>query len=206
MLAGIGTGVFLVGNRQLGLSSAWNCSLYTFSLSQDGTVTVANGSSRDEPEQMAEVYINDNLVDTLNVPALAAGEGATLGIVSVPTNQSYSWRIDGTKDCANSGSVTVEDISASCSEVVAYDEDWAALSAAQLSQLSEGDIVRFAVSGTATSGTFERARFSVNGGAAQEVTDKRPGSEDFYYEYIIPAGVTSFNVTAEVFHSELGWF
>ena len=100
----------------------------------------------------------------------------------------------------------MSEISASCSAVIAYDENWAQLSAADLSALSEGDIVRFAVSGTATSGTFSMARFNVNGGGTVEVTDKRPGSEDYYYEYTIPANVNSFNVSAEIFHSELGWF
>ncbi|OGM31103.1 hypothetical protein A2803_05370 [Candidatus Woesebacteria bacterium RIFCSPHIGHO2_01_FULL_44_21] len=206
MIVGIGAGVFLVRNQEISRSSAWDCSLYSFTVSENGTVTVANGSSRDEPQQQAQVYVNNNLVDTFNVPALESGEGATLGTISLPTDQSYSWRIEGTKDCRDSGQSEVSEPSVSCSAVVAYDEDWSQLSAAQLSALSKSDIVRFAVSGTATSGTFDRARFSINGGPSTEVTDKRPGSEEFYYEYEIPTGTTNFAVSAEIFHNSVGWF
>lgn len=206
MLVGVGAGVFVVRNQDVNRTSAWDCSLYTFAVSENGTVTVANGSARREPQQQAQVYINDSLVDTLSVPALEPGEGATLGTISVPTNQSYSWRVVGTIDCRNSGQVNVSGPSASCGAVVAYDKNWAPLTAAQLSALSEGDIVRFAVSGTASSGAFERARFTINGGTAIEVTDKKPGSEEFYYEYKIPKDTYNFTVSAQIFHDSLGWF
>jgi hypothetical protein len=206
MLIGLGAGVFLIGNRQLLRTSAWDCSLYTFALSEDGTVTVANGSSSAAGAQQAAVYINNSLIDTFDVVELASGEGATLGKVSVPVNQSYTWRVEGLKDCKSSGSAQVSGIAASCSIVTAYDEDWTRLSAADLAALSEGNIIRFAISGTSSSGSFERARFSVNGAPAVEVTDIRPETGDFYYEYTIPAGIDNFNVGAEIFHSELGWF
>jgi hypothetical protein len=206
MVFGIGAGVFIVRNQQVGQSFAWDCSLYTFTLDDNGTVSVQNGSGRNEPGQQARVFINNNLVETFDVPALNSGEGATLGTVSLPSNQSYSWRIEGSKDCDDQGSKQVSEITASCSEVVAYDEEWAELTTTDLAALEEGDVVRFAVSGTASSGTIDMARFSVNGGSFVEVTDLRPGSDDFYYEYTIPEGVNSFNVSAEVFHSELGWF
>lgn len=112
----------------------------------------------------------------------------------------------GTVDCQNSGSVQSGGLTASCSAVSAYDENWNHLSANQLAQLEAGDEVFFAVSGTASSGTFQKARFSVNGAQPVEVTDKRPGSQDFYYKYKIPAGVTTFKVDADMLHSELGWF
>lgn len=206
MLVGIGAGVFVVRNQDILRSSAWDCSLYTFSVSENGTVSVANGSSRSEPQQQAQVYVNDSLVDTFSVPALDSGEGATLGTISVPTDQSYSWKIEGTSDCRDSGQLDVSEPSASCGAVVAYDENWSPLTASELSALSEGDIVRFTVTGTASSGAFERARFTVNGGTAVEVTDKKPGSEEFYYEYEIPEDTDSFTVNAQVFHNSLGWF
>jgi len=206
MIVGIGTGVFLVGNQQIFNSQAWDSSLYTFSLDKDGTVTVINGSSREEPAQKANVYINGILVKTLDVPALSPGEGATLGSVSIPSNQSFTWKVEGTNDCRNEGSVEFKETNASCGTVMAYDKNWNKLSIEELSQLSKGDIVRFAVTPTANTGVFKRARFSVNGETAVEVTDKRPGSEDFYFEYLIPDNVYNFNVRAEVLHSELGWF
>jgi len=207
MLLGIGAGVLIVRNNQLTQSFAWDCSQYTFLLDPDGTVRVQNGSTIDESAQLAMVYINGSLVDTFDVPALDSGSSIVVGTVVLPTNQSYSWRIEGSKDCENSDTVTVENqTTASCSPVIAYDEDWAQLTASDLSNLEEGDVVRFAVTGTASAGTFDKARFSVNGAAPVEVTDLRPGSEDFYYEYTIPVGTETFSVNAEIHHSEYGWF
>lgn len=206
MLLGIGGGVYAFRNYQAGSASAWDCALYTFNIDTNGTVTVQNGSNRNESAQKADVYINGTLVQTFDVPALNSGSGATLGTVSLPQNQSYTWRVDGTEDCEDSGSREVDTVNAECSAVVAYDENWTALTPTALSELEDGDIVRFTVSGTATSGTFDMARFSVNGATAVEVTDQKPGTSEFYYEYTIPAGEDTFNVTAEVHHSTLGWF
>lgn len=206
MLFGIGAGIYAFRNYQAGSASAWDCGKYNFNVDKNGTVTVQNGSSRNEPGQQARVFVNGTQVETFNVPALAPGQGATLGNVSVPSNQSYTWRVDGTVDCEDSGGHEVQTPTAECSAVIAYDENWQTLSQTALSQLQEGDVVRFAVSGTASSGSFTMARFSVNGAAAVETSTLRPGSQEFYYEYTIPAGVNSFNVTAEINHSELGWF
>lgn len=204
MLVGIGAGVFLVRRQQLSQSFAWDCSLYGFNLDSNGTVTVLNGSGRNEPDQEAKVYINGTLVDTFSVPSLASGEGATLGTVSLPAGSSYTWAIEGTKDCRNSGGV--ETYSAQCLNIQAFDKNWALLTAADLTQLEEGDVVRFSVAGTTTQGTINRARFSINNATPVETTNLRPGTQEFYYEYTIPAGVTSFSVKAELFHGNAGWF
>jgi hypothetical protein len=50
------------------------------------------------------------------------------------------------------------------------------------------------------------ARFTINGGAPQITRNKKPGTDEFYIEYAIPAGVTRFSVKAELHHIELGWF
>lgn len=96
--------------------------------------------------------------------------------------------------------------SASCGEVKAYDTAWNLLSQAQLSALDSGSKVRFAVSGTASSGSFDKAKFIVNGTDLGETSLKKPSTEEFYSEYTIPTNVTSFTVGAQVHHSELGWF
>lgn len=95
---------------------------------------------------------------------------------------------------------------ASCSEVKAYDTSWNLLSQTQLANLNSGTIVRFTVSGSASSGTFDKARFSVNSVSLGETTLKKPSSGEFYIEYTIPEGTTSFNVDAQIHHTELGWF
>ena len=85
--------------------AAWDCRNYTFSLSTIGVVSVSNSSNRNEPPQQAQVLINEQLVTTLNVPALPAGQSATLGTVNVPGG-TFSWKILGTVDCQNSGTIT----------------------------------------------------------------------------------------------------
>jgi hypothetical protein len=88
--------------------------------------------------------------------------------------------------------------SAYCSTIKAYDATGNLLSSAQLAALQPGDIVRFAASGITTTGTIDSARFTINNVARPEVTTKVAGTDEFYDEYQIPEGTTSFDVTAEV--------
>lgn len=91
-------------------------------------------------------------------------------------------------------------ISASCREIKAYNLSWNQLTSSQLTQLKAGDKVRFAVSGQITGSTISKARLRINNGAWQETATKKPGSEEFYIEYTIPSGVTSFTVEAEIYY------
>ncbi|OGM33567.1 hypothetical protein A2962_00725 [Candidatus Woesebacteria bacterium RIFCSPLOWO2_01_FULL_39_61] len=100
---------------------------------------------------------------------------------------------------------TPPQITAKCENVKAYDLEWNLLSSEDLTKLKAGNKVRFAVSGTASAGTFDKARFTINGTLRGEVTTKKPGSDEFYDEYTVPQGVTNFTVKGEVHHSELGW-
>lgn len=213
LVAGVAAGVYLVNQQTQVTTKAWDCRNYVFEISEDGVVTVRNGSTRNEPLQSATVIINGDTVATLDVPALEAGDAATLGNVPIPEG-GFTWQISGSKDCKNDGKYgpeesptpTIPQISGQCGAVVTYDSSWNQLNSSELSTLSSGDSVRFAVSGTATSGTFDKARFTINGTLRPEVTNKRPGSEEFYDEYQIPAGTLDFDVKAEIHHSDLGWF
>jgi hypothetical protein len=103
---------------------------------------------------------------------------------------------------------------AQCVSIKTYDTDWNLLIPAQLSALSAGDVVRFAVSGSTNTGTIDKAQFTVSeivgevteNNLSGEITTKRPGTNEFYYEYTIPANVYSFKVSAKIHHSTLGWF
>lgn len=97
-------------------------------------------------------------------------------------------------------------VSAQCFDVKAYDTNWNLLTASELQNLEAGNRVRFAVAGTATSGFFDKAQFTINGTTRLEITSKKPGSDEFYDEYLIPTGVTTFTVSAKIHHSTLGWF
>jgi hypothetical protein len=361
LLVGSVSTIILVQRQALITGLAWDCSKYVFEVSRDGTVTARNGSSQNEPSQNADVFVNDVKVQTLNVPALNAGQAVTLGTVTVPAApQGFTWKVDGQADCDDNGSysttasvtpttsqnqpascpagtellfaqtgslpvgksvggggtvssvtdtwtaelqdgqvmaahgkkITVtfpqnvlldtvliydndhdpwtingqalpgtqnekwgppyklnkvsnqmvfdntgdsphfnvcikpeatasntpsptktithtptptNTLSASCSDVRAYDANWNLLNTSQLASLKTGDIVRFAVEGTASSGTFDKARFTVNGQLRSEVSTKKPSSNEFYDEYTIPAGTVNFTVSAQVHHVTLGW-
>lgn len=94
---------------------------------------------------------------------------------------------------------------AQCLKVKAYDTNWTELTKAQLEALTAGTKVRFTVGGTATSGSFDMAVFKINGAETGNITDKQEGTNNFFYEYTIPSGVTSFTVDAKIHHTELGW-
>lgn len=98
-----------------------------------------------------------------------------------------------------------EPVTAACHEIKVYDTNWNQIT--DLSTLKAGDTIRFTVSGQTTSGTIDMARFRVNSPAWRAaVTQKRPGTQEFYDEYTIPEGVTSFTVNAQLHHTSLGWF
>lgn len=98
-------------------------------------------------------------------------------------------------------------VSAQCSAVTAYDTNWNVLNAQTLSQLDPGKTIYLTVSGTSTSGSFDRARFTVNGVLRPETTNTKPGASNIFYDsYTIPAGATTFTVSAQVHHTSLGWF
>lgn len=93
--------------------------------------------------------------------------------------------------------------SANCRNITAWDTDWVSLTPSDLTLLQEGDVVRFVVAGQASSGTFDKAKFTINGTVLPETTAVRPGgTNEFYSEYTVPAGTTSFTVSAQIHHVE----
>lgn len=96
-----------------------------------------------------------------------------------------------------------------CREIKAYDTNWNPLSASQLTKLAAGDKVRFTVLGSTSAGIFDKAIFQINGILTNEVVDKKPGTEEFYYEYTLTQDDlgTTFSVNAWVHHAGLdSWF
>ncbi len=95
-------------------------------------------------------------------------------------------------------------VTASCLNIQAFDAEWNSITT--LSSLVAGDVVRFTVAGNASSGSFDKARFTINGTSRSEVSVKRPGTDEYYDEYTVPEEVTTFTINAEVHHTTLGWF
>lgn len=118
------------------------------------------------------------------------------------------------------GSSPNPSLAAQCLNVQVYDTNWQQLTGTQLSSLKAGDKIRFVVSGTTNTRGLDKARFTVNGVTRPEVTTsvrpennptfKAPSTDtnavNYYDEYTIPQGVTSFTVQAELHHTTLGWF
>ncbi|HEX6976937.1 MAG TPA: hypothetical protein VF185_01075 [Patescibacteria group bacterium] len=124
---------------------------------------------------------------------------APAGTIEAPTTPTTG---GGTTPTNPPGSTAPS--TAQCQAVKAYDTNWNLLTTTQLSALKAGDKVRFTVTGTTTSGVFDKARFTINGTLRPEVTTTKPAAtQEFYDEYTIPVGVTSFTVTAQIHHAAL---
>ena len=94
---------------------------------------------------------------------------------------------------------------AQCQNIKAYSSTFTLLTDAQLAALTPNTVVNFCVLGTASAGTFDKAKFTINTVAQAETTTKRPTTNDYCQSYTIPTGVTSFNITAQIHHTTLGW-
>ena len=100
---------------------------------------------------------------------------------------------------------TIVSTSAQCNEVKVFDENWSRFLPEDYSKLVPGTKIRLTISGTTNDGSFDKARFIINGQSGPEVTTKRPGTNEFYYEYQISSSDTQLSVKGEVHHSSLGW-
>lgn len=201
LLGSVGVGLFLVSRQQQVITKAWVCSSYNFSVLRSGEVKVINTSATStEPFQRAIVYIDDAEQTTFDVEEIAPNSEVVLGNVTVPAG-GFSWRVEGTSKCSNEGTYD-EGLTLRCTNITAYDDAWTELTATDLTNLAEGDVVRFVVRGTASAGSFTKARFSINSSVVNEETTETDAAGDFYYEYIIPAGETTFTIDAQLYHAE----
>lgn len=96
-------------------------------------------------------------------------------------------------------------VTAQCQNIKAYSSAWTELSSIQLSALKSGSSINFCVVGSASAGSFDKAKFTINGAAQAETTTQRPNTQDYCQIYTIPAGTYSFDVTAQIHHVTLGW-
>jgi len=100
---------------------------------------------------------------------------------------------------------------AQCFLVKVYDENWNLLvpgteTGAEMPNLIAGDKIIFTVEGTTSIPSIDKARFTINGNLSGEITNKKPGTKEFYVEYTIPEGLSKLTVKAELHHTTLGWF
>lgn len=94
---------------------------------------------------------------------------------------------------------------------------WHTATLSEVQALQPGDTVRLTVGAGSANGAnnpdweqFTKARFSINGGALIETTNhydkisQKVGlyGRVFYYEYVIPAGVTDFTIQGQVYYKK----
>ena len=128
--------------------------------------------------------------------------GSATCLANPSTCQKYTYRRNSN---ACTTTPTDESAIASCSNIKAYTESWVLIPQSNLSGLSVGDKINLCVTGTSTGGSFDMARFKVNGVTLPDTTTKRPGSSDYCYLYTIPTGTTTFNIVGQIHHTSLGW-
>jgi len=185
----------------------------SISTSDEGAINTSQtqSDSQTDPKQIGADF--QSVVTSPHVPQKYGGKkviatifgifllvgGVALGVILVQRQQQIAQK-------ASTGLGSGIQTSAVCSGVKAYDINWNPLTNTQLSNLKSGSVVRFAVSGTISEGTIDSARFTINNDQRNPVTTKKPGSDEFYDEYIIPANTYSFTVKGEVHNSTVGWF
>jgi len=95
-----------------------------------------------------------------------------------------------------------------CLEIKVFNSEDVELTAEDLADLAAGDVVKFAVRGSASSGAITKARFTINGTLGTEITGKQEINGVSYYveTYTIPDDVTTFSMKAELYHPTALWF
>lgn len=101
---------------------------------------------------------------------------------------------------------TTPSVAPFCAAISTYDSNWNLLSSTDRSSLKTGDVINLCVTGSAATGTFDMARFIINGVQQTDTTATRPNSTDFCQSYTLPGGTTTFTISAQIHHSTDGWF
>lgn len=200
------TAFLLMNNKNSNNTNQISCTDYSYTIDKDGVVSIVNNGVSAVPAQTAIVVIDSVEYPSLDYPEIAPGQSIAVGEVTVPTDGSFAWQITDPQGCSSSGEYLAEVI-AQCREIIVYNEDWEEILPSQLSELLEGDVLRFVVSSTTQNGIISKTRFTINGELMPETTLLRPGTTNEYYEeYEIAEGISNIVVNAELFHSDLGWF
>ena len=122
-----------------------------------------------------------------------------------PTLTTSRYSTPGSPDTTSSP--TTVSVTPQANPIKAYDLNWNLLSAAQLKTLRPGDKVRFTASGTPAD-DIDKTKFKINDEPeTAEITQKKPGTDEFWYEYTIPTGTINFRVTVKLHSLSLDlWF
>ena len=204
LIVGILAGFIILKSPILFKSEAWDCGEYGFNLLSDGTIVSYNNSTGPSYFQRADVYINNSIVKTVEVPPVTPGEQVTLGNISLPST-TFTWQITGTSRCTNAGQFLINSVSYQCKMIGVIDENETEISSSELSKLKTGDTILFVVEGSGNTSDYTAAKFTINGEDQIETTTKLSNG-NFYQEYEIPPGVGTFQVTAVLRAVDGNWY
>lgn len=109
-------------------------------------------------------------------------------------------------NCGEIPPIDVEPIISQCLAITFYDTQFNSLDLTDISKMQEGEILRMAVSGSSTNGNIDKAKFVINGVPQTETTQKKPSTNEFYFDYVLPSDLSQLKVNAQVHHVTLGWF
>ncbi len=140
-------------------------------------------------------------VDMVNCP--------TCGTTSGVCNVVLPLQVAGpTASPTPTATPTTPPVAPQCTGIKMYDDSFTEIPQNEWSSLDPGTVIKFAVTGTTVSGNFDKAEFFVNGTSIGISTTTVPSnSAEFYIDYTIPAGTTTFNVGALLHHLQLDqWF
>lgn len=164
------------------------------------TNNVVNSSSKsvfsDKFAQFKQSKVGRLIFSGFGVFVLLGGLAA--GIVLVQNQQLFNKKAASAQPSTHCDSINV------------YSESWANLTDLQLTTLQPGSNIYFcAVGAVVGSSIFDAARFSINGSAwGNEAKLTRPGSTNLYEFcelYRVPAGITTFDIKAQMRELILGW-
>jgi hypothetical protein len=96
-------------------------------------------------------------------------------------------------------------ITGQCVSTKVYSPNWTAIAPSEYYNLVDNSQVYFCTAGSSSAGSFDMARFTINGTLYPNTTVKRTGSNDFCQLYTIPKGSYTTNVQGEIHHTSLGW-
>lgn len=83
---------------------AWDCSKYNFQVTSGGEVQVENKSGSDEPAQHADIFVNgEKVLINISVPAMESKTSWTSFASVRPRSGDWTWKVEGSKDCEDSG-------------------------------------------------------------------------------------------------------
>lgn len=96
-------------------------------------------------------------------------------------------------------------ITAKCVSTTIYSPNWTPILSNEYTSLPDNSQVYFCSAGSSSGGSFDMARFTINGVLFPNTTLMRPGSSDYCQLFTIPAGLYTTTVQGEMHHTTLGW-